>query len=710
MKELRGQEGQGRRRSNTIFSPKHTASTNNSNSEGHSVGIRGKSPPKRPKLGGKTEAFGPTASTTRLATGDAVLCSTPKNSRWGQETSARARKGIGLEQVTPIRGLLEICDKRERRRSAGGREVRRRETYGENDKSVKAGNHDKDIRAGIVLGQATDTLHVWDEQRKLGFYDRKKENQHSTLKGEREGERGLIGQRGQVEKGRGPCGEVERLRERYFQKDDERYKERERHLQQYHQKLQQFMPSSASSCDHLFSSSTCPSFSSSNQVSPSPQHSSCISVSSRMYHDLENNSEAYRAMVEVRNDNNGQISCFPCGELCLQAETSPRHNKNKDKVGYGDSEGTTEDSSVSLEDTEAGYGEDRGKSKERRSQKATNQGQIRFRKEDWKPAGVEQEGERRWAVVATTEIEQTDMMTGARQADVEALVSYNCDSIAGEEELDASDSLADDTDDTCVDSPHQRAPAEQPLSPDCEHTNSSLTPNSLSDLSLELKHTTSTSTILPLPLQNVQGVPSSCCGEKEPMYAANSNRRESSIAKLTTLPLTTPITHNRCKVPAEPLDILSENTTYTQVHSHPEVNAKISDSTDSFSYILDPFSISLLQVGQQVVMASFLQGKQRNCSLCPHENEKGAGKKMEMEKEHLTGVKMAEKVVEVDNVEMRLSLLELPQGKTHDPPIADTMTATDQSERRKDVCFATYEHCGIGKCEFSVCVCNVCTN
>lgn len=688
MKELKGQE-KGKRRSNNIFSPKQSVSSNNSSSKGPSVGVRGKSPPKRPKLGGKRQAFDPTASTTWLATGDAAPCSTPKNSRLREKTNAGAQKGIGLKQITPIRGLLEMCDKKERRKSAGERKVTRMEKCGENE----------DVKAGIVLGQTRDEqFHVWPEQRKLGFYERKKESQQSNLKAERESQRGWIGQAGQVENSQGTCGEVERLRERYLQKVDETYEKRERHLQQYHRKLQQFMPLSASSCDHLFSPSTCPSFSSLNQGSPSsstsPQHSSQISVSPQMYHDFEKNSDTYRTKAEVRTDNSGQISCFPGVELCLQAENSPRNDKNKGKVGHGDSGGTIQDLSISLENTKAEYGEDRGKSEERTSLKATDQGQIRLRKEDWRPAGVEQGGERHWALIATSETEQTDMMTGARQADGEALVSYTWDSAASEGELDASDSQADNIDGTCDESPHQRAPAKRPLSPD-----SSLTPNSLRDLSLESKHTTHTSTNLPLTLQNVQRVPSSSCGEEEPACATNSNRTECSGASLATLPLTTPITLNRCKILGEPLNVLSENTAYTQVDSHSEINAKMAifdgekTSTNSLSFITDPLSIT----------ASFLhEGKQKNGLLCPHENESGAGKKIEVEQEHLTGVKMAEKDGEVDDVEMCLSLLELPQAKTHCPPIADTMTAIDQSEQSKDVCFATYEHCGIGKCGFCV--------
>ncbi|XP_037634324.1 kinesin-like protein KIF24 [Sebastes umbrosus] len=309
VKELKGHGGLRRgRRSKTTPSPKRNLSNSSSSSSGSIIfGTRGKSPPKKPKLGRQREDFGSPTPTARLTTGGAILCSTPKNSKWEEETSANARKGIGLEHITPVRGWLGIGDKRERRERAAGREGRRRERDG------ATGGHsdgDQNVVAGLVVGQATDDL--WEVQRETGFYHREKENQQSTLKGGGREERRWLEQRRQVESSRDTCSEVERLRERDLQTVDEGDKERERHLRQYHQQLQQFMPSSASSSVHLFSPSTCPSFSSSNQaslsssVSPSSrsslQRSSPISVSALMYHGLEEVLDAYRARVEVRAD------------------------------------------------------------------------------------------------------------------------------------------------------------------------------------------------------------------------------------------------------------------------------------------------------------------------------------------------------------------------------------------------------------------------
>lgn len=692
VKELRGQEGQGGRKSNTTFSPKYNQSRSNSSGEGCSVITRGKSPPKRPKVEKQRMAFCPTSPTTSSATGGAVLCSTPKSSRWAKDTNARAKKEIGLEHITPIRGLIGIYDKEDRRVRAGGREVRRRETYGGTG-NAELSNHEQNVRAGRVLGQATvEHSQLWGIQRDSRLCDNREKEEHesTTLKGERKREGRWMGQREHVEKMSGTCCEEERRRDRYLQKADERDKERERqHLKQYHQQLQQFMPSSASLADHFFSPSTCPSFSTSSQVSPSssfiPRQSSHISVSALVSHDLEKESDAHRARGEARaDDNSGQLSFLSNGEPSFQTETSPRSNKYMDEVGHSDSGGTGEDLRVSLEDREAEYAQKIGEYRKQRSLKATDQGQMWLRTEDLRPAVMDQGEERRWAW-GPSENEQTGMVTDARRAD--ARVSYNCDSSVGEEGLDAS---ADGIEHPLSESPCQRAPAEQPLSLVCEHAKTLLTPDGHSDLSLELKPTRCTSNTPLQPLQNVSGVPLSSCGQKESLFAANANGRGISNAQLTTLPLTTPIAHNGCKIPAKPLKILSKNTFYTQVHSHPEANAKMSasgheeTSTDSLSYITDPLSISLLQVDPQVATASFLQGKQSSPSLCP------------------------QKVGEVEDVEFHLSLLELPEAKTHHTPAFDIMAATDQLKHQKDVCFTTYEDCRIGKWVLSMCVCVCC--
>ncbi|XP_054467751.1 uncharacterized protein LOC129101833 [Anoplopoma fimbria] len=678
VKELRGQVGlRGGRRGKTMHSPKRNLSNSSSSSSSgrNMVGTRGKSPPKKPKL---ERHFGLNIPTSRFTTRGSILCSTPKNSRWGEETSPSTRYGIGLEQITPVRGLLGKGDMSER---TGGREGRRRERYGVTD-SAGHSDGDRQIMAGLVIGQATDEQILLREvQKESGFTHGEKENQQSTLKGGRKEERRQIEQGRQVVSSRDTCSDVERLSVRDIQKDDERNKEQERHLRQYHQQLQQFMPSSASSSVHLSSPSTCPSYSSSNQASlsfsvpPSSsssfQHSSRFSVSNRIYHGLEEVLDAYRANVEVRAAcNNKQLSFFPSGEICLQAETSPSYSKNKDEVGHGGSDGAGEKWRVSREATEAIFGQDGGKH-EKRSQKGTGEGEVRVRRREWKPAGTEGRRERRWAT--TTETERANRMTGAMPADVEALVVYNCDSEEsreeGGEEINPSDVPTDGVWSTeeregadgygllsthssidsnilfnhpPAESSHQRAPAERPLSPACGLTNALLTPNKLSDLSLKFKHCRCPSNIVPLPIQNAQhGGPSSSYREEQPRFAAHANRTDFSNSQSATVPLTTPITRSGCNISAEPLNILSESPAYTRVHNHPEVKAKRSGlpqevTADSLSYIMDPISISLLQVDQRTATASFLQGEQKSTSLCPLETERGEDNRREGEKERLT--------------------------------------------------------------------------
>ncbi|XP_042276051.1 uncharacterized protein LOC121903263 isoform X1 [Thunnus maccoyii] len=738
VKELRGQGGlRGGRRGKTIPSPKRNLSNSNSNSSSgaSSVGTRGKSPPKKPKLGRQREAFSPTSPAT-------ILCSTPKNSRWGEETSARARQRIGLEQITPVRGSLGTGDKRRER--TGEREDRRRaseERYGRTD-NYSVG--DQNTGAGLVLGQPTNRQHrSWEvqrerlaqeghlsfAQRESGFYHRGKENQQITLKGGREEERRWREQRRQVESNRDTHVEVKRTRERDFQKAAERDKEKERRLRQYHQQLQQFLPSSASSSVHVLSPST--SLSSSNQPSLSSLvpassssslgNSSHLSISALTHRGLEEVLHTYRARVEVRADGNrGQLP-FPCGggETCLQTEISPSYNRTNDEDGHGDSSGIGEDWRECWEGTEARFGRDRGKSEKRRSLEATGKGEVRVRREDRRSAGMER-GEMKWAWVTTTETEQAGRMAGAMATDAQEVVSYNCDSEerreVGQERMDApvwsteegdgySLVSAHSTNENSffnqfpVESPHQRAPAERPLSPACEHTNAhTLTPNKYSLVS---KHTRCTTNIMPLPLQNAQqGEPSSSSREKEPRITANASRKQFPDAQSAKLLLTTSITENGCKIPAEPLK-LSENLAGTQICSHPETKAKMSvlpKEESSLSDIMDPLSISLLEVDQQAATASFLQGEQSSNSLCPLENER-EGNNREVQKDRLTCAEMEGKVLKDMDVEFRLSLLELPQAKIHCPPTSDTMTATNHTKLRNDRCCATHGHCGIGMVE-----------
>uniref|UniRef100_A0AAQ5XKX5 Kinesin motor domain-containing protein n=1 Tax=Amphiprion ocellaris TaxID=80972 RepID=A0AAQ5XKX5_AMPOC len=691
VKELRGHEGiRGRRRGKTAPSPKHNLSTNNSSSSsGSSSGIRGKSPPKKPKLGRNNEDFGLMTPTTRLPVGSTILCSTPKNSRSGKETNPSPRKGIGLEHVTPVGGWLRMDDKRQESKGAGqidGRRIENKRYADTGSRSVS----ELRARTGPVFGQPIEKqVHSREMQKdeaayssnsSSGFYNRENKNHQNTLKGGKREEREWIEIKRQVENSIATSSGVEKLRVRDLQKADDRDKERTKHLRRYHEQLQQFIPSSTSSSAHLFSPST--SFASSTQqslsssVSPSSlRHTSHFSVSACMGPGLEEVLNAHAAKVEV--DGNRAQQPSPSGEIHLQTETSAVYNNNDNEDAHSHSGGVGVDWRVSWEGQ---FGRGRAESENRRSVEAT--GETRLRMDDRTPAWMEG-GERRYAWLPTTERKPANRMTGAIPTHAEAQLSYICDSKEVRVEgLDASDVLADggwSTEQGAADSlasahsnsdsnslfnhpafesPHQRSPAERPLSPVCERTSTFLTPDKLSHVSLDLKCAQCTANTIPLPLQNTpEAVPSSSdSSETEPWFAANASRRHFSHAQSTLLPLTSSNSQIGWKTPSEPLDKLSRNLSYT-----PDIKGKMSvlprqeTYADSFSSFMDPLSISLLQVDQQAATVSFLQGD--NSSTSP------------------TSVK---KIGEDEDGEFRLSLLEPPQGKTRCPPTSSDMPSSLQ--------------------------------
>ncbi|XP_035022862.2 uncharacterized protein LOC118115664 isoform X2 [Hippoglossus stenolepis] len=658
VKELRGQGGlRGGRRGKTMPSPKHNLSNSSS---GSSVGPRGKSPPKKQKLGRRPEAFAPTSPNTRSSTGDTNLCSTPKNSRWKAETSAMGGEGIGLEHVTPIRGWLGPGDTRHRRHEASERIVRRRE----NEMCGGINGHlggDHDVRAGLVLVPPTDEQrHKREVQNSLtqrASGKREKENQQSPVKGGRVEEGGWLQQRRQVERSRDMGSEVEKLRERDLQMFDGKDKERHRHLRMYHQQLQQFASSSSSSSANLLSPSVSPLSS-----SPLPQDSQ-LSASALTYQDVEDVLDVYRAGVQIRADANRGQWPFPSGEIHLQTEFSPSCNNNHAR---GESGGVGDHLLVSWEGTEGRL--EQGESDKRRSVEPT--GEVRLKREVKKPAGTEGR-ERRWAWLATVETEQEDRVTGTMPTDAGAQVTYSCCSDdrgqRGEEGFHPTNDPAERSTDWEGDSPHQRAPAERPLSPACEQVNTLPTPHKLSDRSLESIHTRCISHIPPLPLQN----------------------GPFSNSPSTTQPPSTSITQSRYKT-AEPLNKLSESPAYTQVQNHPHIKAKRpflpqhETDTVSLSYTMDPLSLSMLQVDQQAATSSFLQGEQSNPSLCLFGNERGKNTNRKGGKEQQTCAEMTEKLVEAEDVDIHLSFLELPLAKARCSTSSDTMTAINHTDRTKD--------------------------
>lgn len=643
----------------------------------------------------------------------------------------RSRKGIGLENITPVRGWLAMGDKRHESRGAGERESRR--TRNESYKCIDIDSvSEQSTRAGLEQGQQTDKqLPSWwmlkegsaDEdissltERELRFYHSEKESQQQK-RGRVEEEKKWIGLKRQVERSK-----VESPREAGSQQTGERDKERERHLKRYHEQLQQFMTSSTSSSSHLFSPSTCPSITSSTKsslphsVSPSTlQHPSHLSVSPHTYQALEEVLEAYAVRVEARADANRGHS--PTGEIHLPSETSTVRNHSNDEDDHG---GVCEGLSVSWEGTEAGYGQNRHKTERKRSVETT--GEASIRKEDMRPSDME-EGKRKWAWAATTKKEASNRTTGAISTNVEERFSYSCSSDdrreVGVEGLNASDVAADgvwsteqgqaadnyNNDDSNnlfshppFESPSQRAPAERPLSPAWEHANAFLTPAELSNASPESTYSKYNTNILPVPLRNTSEVGPS--RQNQPWLGVNASKTQISHGQSATLPLTTTIMQTGSKTPADPLNKLSENPAYSQIQNQPDLKAKMSpDETysDSLSYIVDPLTVSLLQVDQKAATVSFLQGD--NNSLCLPQDQNEQDNRRKVDKKHLPCIKMVGEVIESEDKTFFLSDLELPQAKTQHTTTSETVTDTNQTEHRKDT---QIKICGKGKCDICVC-------
>ncbi|KAK2837212.1 hypothetical protein Q5P01_014424 [Channa striata] len=688
VKELRGQGGQrGGRRSKTSSSPKHNLS--NSNSSIGSVGPRGRSPPKKAKLGREREASGPIAPTTRLPMEDAILCSTPKNSRWVEETSPKDKHGLGLEHTTPIRGWRGT-DKKETKERADERKRR----GGENDKCGRTENSgqpaDGQFRLRAVQAdERTQKGNLSFSSSESGFVHREKEKYKSTLEGGREEKRGLAEQQRQTEISRDAYSDIGRHNKRGLQKDYERDEEKERHLRWYHQQLQQFMPSTASSSASLHSNFHGPSLTS---LSPSlslhscssSQQSSQLSGSALAHHDLEEIFLANGAKVH------GELLPFPSGEICLQPETSSSYTDKNDEDPCGNS-----GDNKAWEETQARFGKGRVGSEKRRSEKAT--GKAIVRKEDERPAGIEGR-ERRCAWVAMTDAERADMLTGEILNNSEGQTSYNGDSKGrGEVDKDALDTSgvpADGEADSCVsihsnslfnhcplESPPQRAPAEQHFPPAYEHPNTHPTTNKSSFACFESKYNRCTSNSL---ASTSNPKKRQCLGTYRQLFNAQS----------ATQTCTTSIPQTGCKIPNVALK-QPDNSSYTQVQSHLEVKTKMSvsaqDENDADSlYIMDPLSITLLQVDQEVATASFLQDKPSNTSVCLPENEIRGDNKKNTEEDNLP-CEMVGTCFEDEDAELRLSLLQLPRTSTQQPQPSDNVTAIN-TERRKDTCFATNKH------------------
>lgn len=616
VKELKKQgEVRGGRRGKTVPCPRRSSSNSNSST-------RCKSPPKKAKLW-QTETPGPPSRTTSLPMGEAILCSTPKTSRRGQEASQRGSEGIGLEHTTPVRGWVGRADERERVKTAGKPEVRQRA--------------DSDFlrcpkgRTELVPGRLCHG-NLSTAQREFGFTHRE------TVKVGREEETKWIESQKQVNS-RSMCREAETQNERVWKYTDKKDKEKQRHLRWYHQQLQQFIPTPASSASP----------SSSNQTSLSSvpprfcsflQQPSGRSLSALMVHGLEEGVEEYRNQPEPF-----------------------LHITNDNEDAHGDLDSVGKDWRLLWAQTKAKSGQHMGEREESRSVKARSE--ARAKQESGRTVGMEG-GERRWAWVATTGSQHAQRMTGAVLNSAEA--PYNCDSEdrreVAEEGLTASTDGLWTTEQrgasgSCssvsahvkafpLETAHQRAPAERPFSPDCEHTNTHAAPNQHSDECLQLRPTGCTSNVS--HRENEQG------------FATNPNRRHFPNAHSSTQP------------------------------------PNSSTCACSLSCVMDPLSISLLQVDQQVATASFLQGEQTSASVCLQKNDRGEDNARKVVVGNPLCSDMLGNVVDNEAPHK-----DMPQMLTQWPVPSETVPAINYNVQTQDMRCATYESCEMGKCRFWVC-------
>lgn len=658
VKELKGQ-GE-KKRCETRPSSKHNVS--NSNKSQRNVGAQIKH-----KLKKQSASFSPNTSTVKLHTEDTFLCSTPKNSRCEQKTQSRNRREIGPERITPIRSWLANDDAGRWRKRADVKEDRTME-------NVKYGScnsvREKSTRAALVNEQQTKQHRNKDEairgclavaKVESGFHLREKEMSQIITKEGRKEQMKSPEKRGKTES-LYKCrrNEEEEQRKGETLKDDN--KEKMKRLRRYHQQLQQFLPSSASSSVHLQSSSTCPSFSSSI---PSLLHSSCWSNLSQTDHNLKGFSNVYTDRVEVYSRR--QIPSVSA-QACLQNESSSYCMKN-DVDAYGSYGGVRKGRKVGKRESE---------------RKRLETGEEHTRREPKQCSQVAEE-------------ESANGMAGALPTNTSSQLFCSWDpedrGDLSVEELDASDApdngvwsigqveaadyyslrTAHSSNEsnshfgqTPFELQHQRAPAERPLSPGNE--------NAIAvGMSDNLENTCHKSNkqdcnILVLPFQNIQ-------------EAASSNgASRKTFSCVQSVPTTMTESFNKWLERPVPTKSGTRQDFKAKIPILPQGESYL----ESLSCTMDPLSLSLLHVDQQLATASFLQGHISN----------GENTKRETGEESLSSVEMERSTVEDEDAKFHLSLLEIlhPMAPaTSDTPRFALMSLCDQenSQKNKQTCHQT---------------------
>lgn len=638
VKELRGQ-GELRQKNRCEAGPSSKHDMSNNNKSQSNVDVQ-----KKTKFKTQSVAFGPNKPAIRLHTEGTILCSTPKNSRCGQKTQSKNRRGIGPERVTSIRGWLSDGD--------GHRSKRADEKAGRRMDTVRS----RSFNSQCIQETSTRSPLVYEQQTKgqqnkekdtegylafakvpSGCQLREKETHLLNAKDRRKEQTKWIQSRGQTETLYRRT-EEEMQRKRDLLKDD--HKEKMRHLRQYHQQLQQFSPSQASSSVHLLSS--CPSFSSSTQGSLSSLlHSPYPSHFTQMAHNLKGFSDIYTDRVEV--DFPRRQSPLLSGEAFVQNETSSKYCMNNDVDGSYGGVGKCESERKRLVEA---------KSVRRKNKQCA------------------------WA--AEKELESANEMTSVLLTNIEAQLDSDNRTDLSVEGLDASDApdngvwsagqteaadhyslesahSSNDRDSFTHPSfelQHQQALAERPLSPAL-----------ISDY---LKEVSQDRNILILPFQNLSEAVLPNCASKIPF----------SHVHATTSPVTTTMTLT------ESFNKPSECPVHTKSGNHSDFKVKMSvlsqdeTSLESFSHTMDPLSISLLHVDQQPATASFIQAHTSNTSLCKCKSENGEDIKGRAGKESILGVEIEREIVEGEDAECNQPLLERAKISHSKPNTSDTFGFT----------------------------------
>ncbi|CAG5923489.1 unnamed protein product, partial [Menidia menidia] len=597
VKELRAKgPPKGRRGGNNSASLSVRASNSSNNSS--NVGT-----PEKPKLRMQIQAFEPSTPTTGLHRRRTFLCSTPKDSVSEEETQARGRGLTGCEHLTLPRGWAEIsdssCERKAEDERVAGKNISER-----HGKTQRPCVREKTTRAVTVLGQLTDALHIGGKklgshfafaERETGFNHNEKENWQCSLEKRRGEKASWIQPRHETERNGGRNKAVKKPKGG----DD---KERRRHLRHYHQQLQQFIPVSASSSVLPHSSFTNPSISSSSQASIATiQHSCQHSLSTHLFHSLGDISDAHNNKVMTVDCNREQMY-FPGGEKHMQTKTTKMETDERTAT----STSTVVKSQLSVN--------------------SYSEGQIQMCAEGLDALNFQDNG-----------------MTSMPQRE-----EVDCCSLDSSHRGNNSHNN--------FRSHHQRAPAERPLSPSSEYTNTLLTPKA-SHTSLELKYSGCNTKILPLSLK------------KPPETVSSENRRENML-RFSTNPLTA--------LPVEPLNDQQEDSVYTQTQKPPDIHVKRSvlpqreTSSDPVDYNMDPLSISMLQVDQQPATASFLQGNNSDNSHFGVKISGGDDNQGETRKEHHSCEKTVKEFVGNDDEELCLSSFEMPQRGTSYSTASDT--------------------------------------